>query len=385
VRKFAIFSWIFAIAFGLILNPIGALSVNASQDVSVSAEAFALIDEFGNILFENNAHTRLPMASTTKIMTAMVALDFLELDQIVSIPAEAVGIEGSSAYFKAGERLKVNDLLHALLLQSANDSAMALAIAATGSVERFCDAMNEKAKSFGLVNTHFDNPHGLDSESHYTTAYELALITAKAIEDPKVSAIMSKRKYTCVSEQRFERVFVNHNKLLSIYEYCIGGKTGYTKADGRCLATAAEHNGVRLIAATLDAPNDWDDHQRLYRAGFALYEEQKLCDAFEYAAVLDVVGSSEKSVTCHNTASVYAHVLKGCEISALIELDSFEYAPIYEGQSVGRVVFLQNGNEIASAELLAKTEAREEKREEKAGFWDKIIKFFRRIYSAIFK
>lgn len=377
MRKFIIFLTVFVIL-------IGCFPVSAAEDVSTSARAFVLTDEFGDIIFENNAHTRLPMASTTKIMTAIVALDHLDLGDIVSVPKEAVGVEGSSAYLKEGEKLTVNDLLNALLLQSANDAAISLAVAAKGSVRDFCAQMNEKAEKMGLVSTHFDNPHGLDSENHYTTAYELAIITAKAFEIPILADIMGAKKYSCTSHTGTQRTFVNHNRLPTLYEYCIGGKTGYTKADGRCLATAAENNGVRLIAVTLDAPNDWSDHQKLYNAGFDAYSEQKLCGAYEFEYSLDVVGSDIDSVKCINTAAVFAHVRNNCEITTAVELPDFEYAPVCEGQSVGRVVFLQNGNEIAYAELVAANEAKTEETKEKIGFWHKIINFFKNIFGAIF-
>lgn len=384
MRKFRIFTLALFITCGIVLSG-GTAVVSAANTMGISAQAFALVDEFGNVIFENNAHTRLPMASTTKIMTAIVALENLDTQQLVKIPREAVGVEGSSAYLKEGESLKVIDLLYALLLQSANDSAVALAIAAKGSVSLFCDAMNEKAVLLGLTNTHFDNPHGLDSKEHYTTAYELAIMTAKAFEEPQIAEIMGTHKYTCISSAEDKRTFVNHNKLLTTYAHCIGGKTGFTKADGRCLATASEDKGVRLIAATLNAPNDWDDHKKLYNAGFALYKEQKLCDAFEYTATLKVVGADVSFVPCHNSASVYAFVRSNDEISFKIELAEFEYAPIIEGQRVGRVVFFQNGCEIAYAELVASTEIPTKEDKETQGFWNKIINFFKRIFAAIFK
>lgn len=377
MRKFVIFLTVFVLLTG-------SFSVYGAEHVGTSAKAFVLIDAFGDIIFENNAHTRLPMASTTKIMTAIVAIDYLNTMDIVSVPKEAVGTDGSSAYLKVGEKLCVNDLLHALLLQSANDAAVALAIAAKGSVSDFCAVMNAKAENMGLVNTHFDNPHGLDSKDHYTTAYELAIITAKAFGIPLLADIMGTKKYSCTSDMGTQRVFVNHNRLPSMYEHCIGGKTGFTKADGRCLATAAENNGVRLIAVTLDAPNDWNDHQKLYSAGFELYSEQKLCAPYEYEKNLLVAGSDTNSIVCTNTSAVFAYVRQNCEITAVFEIPGFEYAPICEGQSVGRVVFLQNGNEIAYAELVAKESAEKEETKEKISFWNKILNFFKNIFGAIF-
>ena len=209
------------------------------------------------------------MASTTKIMTALAVLEALPLTATVTVPAEAVGTEGTSAYLKEGEILTVGDLLHALLLQSANDAAVSLAIAADGSVSAFADRMNRMAQALGLSQTHFQNPHGLDADGHYTTAYDLALLSAYAMRTPALADIVMKKSYTCRTTLAL-RVFSNHNKLLRLSPDAVGVKTGFTKKSGRCLVGAAKRDGALLVSVTLNASNDWQDHLTLWKLGFSL-------------------------------------------------------------------------------------------------------------------
>ena len=238
--------------------------------VSVSAKHAILLDAVtGDVLFEKDADTPAPMASTTKIATAITVIETLPLDQTVSFPGEAVGVEGTSAYLKEGEELTVRDLLHALLLSSANDAATALALLCDGSVSAFAERMNRLAKELHLESTHFENPHGLPSDGHYTTARELALLSAYAMHNPTFAEIAVKKSYTCHTSLSI-RTFHNHNKLLSFSKDAVGIKTGFTRKSGRCLVGAAEKDGVRLISVTLSAPNDWQDHLSLFQYGFSL-------------------------------------------------------------------------------------------------------------------
>jgi D-alanyl-D-alanine carboxypeptidase len=209
------------------------------------------------------------MASTTKIMTAAVVLSSLSVDTVVSVPPEAVGVEGTSAYLKEGERLTVLDLLYALLLGSANDAAVTLAVATDGSVSAFAAHMNEVARELGLTQTNFENPHGLPDESHKTTAYELALITAYALRMPRFAEIVGTKRYRFRSSLR-EHTLTNHNRLLSFSEEAIGVKTGFTKKSGRCLVGAVRRDGTTLVSVTLSAPDDWRDHMTLWDYGFTL-------------------------------------------------------------------------------------------------------------------
>lgn len=247
-----------------------AFSAGAISSPALSAKHACLLDAVtGDVLFEKDADTPAPMASTTKIMTAIAVIEALPLDKEIEIPAEAVGTEGTSAYFKEGERLTVRDLLYALMLSSANDAAVTLAIACDGSVSLFAERMNRLARELSLQSTHFENPHGLPADGHYTTAKELALIAAYAMKNPVFAEIVGKKSYTCKTSL-CTRTFQNHNKLLSFSKDAIGVKTGFTKASGRCLVGAAERDGALLISVTLSAPNDWNDHISLFHYGFSL-------------------------------------------------------------------------------------------------------------------
>ncbi|MBE6537348.1 MAG: D-alanyl-D-alanine carboxypeptidase [Ruminococcaceae bacterium] len=243
--------------------------VSSSGAVSVSAKSAALYDSSAkSFLYIKNADQRLPMASTTKIMTALVAIESCPLEKEILVSDKAIGIEGSSLYLKNGEILSMCDLLLGVMLRSANDAAAAIAYEISGSIEAFADKMNEKASELGLKDTHFTNPHGLDDKEHYTTARELALIAAAALENPIFREIVSSKKCTVKNSDGETRLLINHNKLLNMYEGAIGVKTGFTKKSGRCLVGAAERDGQRFISVTINAPDDWNDHISLFNYGF---------------------------------------------------------------------------------------------------------------------
>lgn len=245
-------------------------SGNAPAFPSDSARASAVFcADTGEALYLKNADIPLPMASTTKIMTALVALEKLPLDMIFTVPAQVCGVEGSSIYLVPGEKIRVLDLLYGLLLESGNDAACALAVAACGNVEDFVSAMNEKARELGLVLTHFDNPHGLSSGEHRTTARELAIITYHAMKVPLFREICSTKNYTVKDENGTPvKYFSNHNRFLHSYSGAIGVKTGYTIASGRCLVTSAQRDDTTLIAVTLCDRRDFSDHAQLLDHAF---------------------------------------------------------------------------------------------------------------------
>ena len=235
----------------------------------ISARSACLYDmDADSFIINKEMNTRLPMASTTKIMTALLAIELCELDATVTIPREAVGIEGSSVYLREGDEIKIKDLVYSVLLQSANDAATALAIYISGDERSFADLMNARAREIGLFNTCFENPHGLDSDNHYTTAHDLALLAATAVKNEAFLEIASTYRY------RFDlsgatRVLINHNKLIRAYPDTYGVKTGYTKKSGRCLVSYASRNNKNLICVTLNAPSDWSDHKNMLDYGFA--------------------------------------------------------------------------------------------------------------------
>ncbi len=308
----------------------------------ISAQAALLmVAETGEIIFRQNENARLPMASTTKIMTALVALEHMPLDAVITITAASVGVEGSSIYLVEGEQLTLEDLLYALLLQSANDAAEAIAVAVAGSVEQFAALMNEKASELGLTDTHFVNPHGLDDEAHYTTAHELAKITRAALANADFRRICStERKTIPLHNTDGVRLLLNHNKLLKAYEGCIGVKTGFTKRTGRCLVSAAERDGLTLIAVTLNDPNDWQDHTDLLDYGFSLYESVTLCEPGFYHAPLWVITGTQEYVMVDNTDFLTIPLRRDHgSIHCVVELPRFAYAPVVSRQAIGQLVF----------------------------------------------
>ena len=326
--------------------PVALTGVNARGAVLMEAES-------GDVIFGQNENARLPMASTTKIMTALVALEALPLDTPVKITSESVGVEGSSIYLCEGEMLTLEQLLYALLLESANDAASAIAVAVSGSVEEFADRMNRKAAELGLTDTHFINPHGLDAEGHYTTAYELAVITRAALENETFRTICAtERKTIPLHGTEGVRLLLNHNKLLDSYEGCIGVKTGFTKKTGRCLVSAAERDGVTLIGVTLNAPDDWRDHSAMLDYGFGLYETVPLCEAGFFSAPLWLISGSLEYVVAENTDALAVTLRRDHgPIRCVVELPRFEFAPLEAGQAVGRLRFFEEARDGTEREL----------------------------------
>lgn len=262
------------ISFTLVLLLLASPCMALCESVQGSAKAAALYDTMtGAFLYEKAGDERLPMASTTKIMTALIALEQLPLEQTHVIRPEWTGIEGSSMYLKAGERLTTEELLCGLMLMSGNDAAYALACIVAGSEAKFVELMNQKARQLGLADTSFESASGLDGENHYTTAKELARLAACAMDHPDFRRIVG-QKYAKAGN----RTMKNHNKLLFLDENICGVKTGFTKKSGRCLVSAAEKDGRLLIAVTLNDPDDWRDHQALYQSAFsAFFPQQVLC------------------------------------------------------------------------------------------------------------
>lgn len=325
---------------------------------SVSARAAILIDaETGTLMYEKNANERLPMASTTKIMTALVALENACLSDIVTVPKEAVGVEGSSVCIEPGETLTVEELLYAMMLESANDAAAALAIHVGGSIDGFADMMNERANSIGLCDTSFANPHGLDAAEHYTSAHDLALIAAEAMKNEDFSRIVSTYRQRIPHGEFGYRYLMNHNKLLKLYDGALGIKTGFTKKSGRCLVSAARRDGMTLIAVTLNAPDDWSDHTRLFDYGFENYEIRELVSPHELEYELDVIGKHISTVGVTNPSGAFVCVGKNAsEIVSRVYLPRMLWSTVESGKPLGRAEYLLDGRLVASLPLIADDE-----------------------------
>jgi len=245
------------------------------EDISVSANNAVLIEETtGRILFEKQAHERKPVASITKVMTAIIAIEQGELNEMVKASQKAIHTEGSSIYLQKDEKMSLEDLLYGLMLRSGNDAAVAIAEHIGGSEEGFVYLMNEKAKYLGMTNSSFKNPHGLDEEGHYSSAYDIAILMKYAMENETFKKISGTEDF--LSDNRTYK-WRNKNKLLTqYYEHCTGGKTGFTKKAGRTLVTTASDKKLSLIAVTLNGPDDWNDHTALFEYGFNEHELIKL-------------------------------------------------------------------------------------------------------------
>lgn len=319
---------------------------------SVSARSAILINaEDEAVYFAQCADEPLGMASTTKLMTALVVAEGCSPDAVVTVTADAVGIEGSSIYLTEGEQLTVRELLYAMLLASANDAATALAVFAAGSVDAFCAQMNTRAEAMGLRHTHFTNPHGLFDDDHYTTARELASIAAHVLRIPLLREIVGTHTYT-ISLQGVphKRYLTNHNKLLRTYDGALGMKTGFTKKTGRTLVSAAERDGLTLIAVTLDAPDDWRDHTAMLDYGFASYETVVLAPTNGFFYALPVSDGNRDCVLLTNTEPLTMTLPKGhgAPTYTVEGTAHFLCGAVACGQTVGRVTAVCDGKTVSS-------------------------------------
>ncbi len=343
----------FILIYSLLLS-FSSLFVFANESTisSISAKSACLIEaESGKVLYSKNSTTPMPMASTTKVMTAIVAIESgIPLDRIINIPIQAVGIEGSSVYLRCDEKVTFEFLLYALMLSSANDAAVAIAYLVSGGVDAFVELMNKKARELGLANTNFTNPHGLFDENHYTTADELAKIMAYAMKNDNFAMITSCQKKAFARDDGTSFLLSNHNRLLKTYDGVIGGKTGFTKKSGRCLVTCAERDGLKLIAVTLSAPDDWNDHAKLYDFGFASYERVY----FNSQSIkTPIIAGIKSEILISNESFSLVLPKETGEISVKIHAPRFLFAQVKKGEKVGEIIYLRNGKVIATSPLLA--------------------------------
>ena len=327
----------------------------ASQAPSLSAKSAILIDGLtGEVLYEKNAYETMPMASTTKIMTTLLAIESGDLAREVTTTKEMVSVEGTSMGLLEGDTVSLEALCYGMLLCSGNDAANTTAIALAGSIPAFAKKMNDKANELGMQQTNFVTPSGLDAEGHYSTAYDMALLGRAAMKNETFAAMAASRTArVCFGNPPYERTLYGHNKLLSMYADAVGIKTGYTKKSGRCLVSAAERDGALLIAVTLSAPDDWNDHIKLFDYGFSHYSQQPL-DTDTEQVRLPVTGGTANAVgvMCEE---VKISLLPGQaeRIERTLLLPPFVYAPVGFGESMGEAVFTLDGEEVARAKLVA--------------------------------
>lgn len=334
-------------AVALSMLPISAV---ADEEHELSAHsAIVLCADTGDVLFEKNADERMLIASITKIMTAIVVIENADLNDEIVIKPEWSAIEGSSMYAVPGESYTVRELLYGMMLNSGNDAAAALACTLCGDESSFADKMNEKARELGLENTSFRNPHGLDDEGHYSTARDMARLTAYCMENESFKSIVSAN---CAVIK--DVTYYNHNRLLREYDGCIGVKTGYTIAAGRTLVSCAERGGMRLVCVTLNAPDDWNDHKYLLDKAFSDY-----CIVSYSADVFKVTLNVASAVTSTAEAvpqnEIKLLVRTDDEVSVKLEAPRILFAGGIEGEKVGKMSVFVNGS-IAAQENLVYTE-----------------------------
>ena len=325
-------------------------SAGAARVPNTSAVSAVLMDaDSGRILYTKNGDERRLIASITKLMTALVALESGHaVDEVVTIRSEWTGIEGSSLYLRPGEELRLETLLYGMLLRSGNDAAQAVAGYCGGDVESFVEAMNAKAEALGMGDTHFANPSGLNAEGHYSTARDMAVLAKACLENEKLRAIVATQSVALEG-----RIFTNHNKLLRQYEGCIGLKTGYTEKAGRTLVSAAQRDGMTLICVTLGAPDDWRDHAALFDYGFEQYESRCLAQKGEVLCRLPVKGSLVPfcEVTAGETITAALSAEERVRFEAVLCSESLT-APVAAGETVGEGIFSLNGEKLARVPLL---------------------------------
>lgn len=327
---------------------------------SVSAlSAILYAPDSGTVIYEKDSHTSRPIASITKIMTALLAFEAAQSKDVEIKFTADMQAEGSSMYLKNGEILKLSEAAKGMMMVSGNDAANAIAVTLGGSTEGFSKLMNQKAESLGMKDTHFVTPSGLDDEEHYSSAYDMAILTAYAMENEQFKETVSKKSITVkyISPENKTQVCNNHNRLLSLYDGCIGVKTGFTKTAGRTLSSCAERNGVRLICVTLNDGDDWNDHQKLYDYGFSKMKTETLCHA-QNGIKANVVGGESDEILLYPSRDISVSIFDGEQgkIESEIILPRFIYAPIRKGKSEGKVIFRINGKIIGCADLVAKEE-----------------------------
>ena len=328
------------------------LSANtAAFAVSTSARSAIVVDaDSGRVLYEQNADEQRLIASITKIMTAVVAIEQGDLKQVYTVTGEDMA-EGSSMYLRVGEQLTLEELLYGLMLPSGNDAALAVAHCVSGSTETFVALMNEKAAELGMARSSFANPNGLDDKDHYSTARDMAVLTRHGMQNETFRRLVSSKSVTIAG-----RTLTNHNKLLGWYEGCIGVKTGYTKAAGRTLVSAAERDGQMLIAVTLNDGNDWQDHKTLLDHAFSNYPQRALLKKGEKVGSAAVKGSAVMAMPVTAAESFFYPMKEGEKETVFYRYPKEITAPVLRGTILGEAIIRVGGKEVGRVPLVAGAE-----------------------------
>lgn len=354
--------WVFLAIFFILFSAVPSYAAGGPE---ISGEAAVLLDsKNGQVLFEKNPHQRIYPASTTKILTAILALENGKLDDMVTIPKEACNIEGSAIGLQEGEKISLGDLLYSLLLISGNDAAVAIAQHVGGSVEGFVQLMNKKAAELGAVESHFNNPNGLPDPDHYSTAYDMALIARYAMQNPEFREIVSTETKTIHRDDPKAQIFLeNHNRLLWRYEGAIGVKTGYTTQAGQCLISAVNRQGRELIAVVMksEGSNIWPDSTKLLDYGFSEYNSVSLTAAGKFVADAPVkfgVSGTVPVQTGNSLSYDFPKDKQGAVRQEVVIKDGGVTAPVKAGQKLGQLVFYTGDQELGRVDLVSQREVK---------------------------
>ena len=359
------------------------LPINVSA-VSTSAKASVVINADTNeVLYSHNADIKLSMASTTKIMTALLLCEAGDFEKEIVVTAEMLRVEGSSMGLLAGDRVRRYDLLYGMMLASGNDAANVTAYELGGTVDGFVKLMNDKAKAIGMKNTNFETPSGLDAKEHYSTAYDMAILASFALKNPDFKKAVSSEKATLFyGNEPYKRTLTNHNRLLKSYPYAIGVKTGFTKKSGRCLVSAARKDGKTVIAVTLNDPNDWVDHKNLLDFGLNSIKLTEIVPK-ETSYKIDVISGVETELNV-KIEPIKISYFKENNFDSIVNLPRFLYAPIKKGEKIGSVDYISNGEIFKTVDILADNDIKIQtvKTSKTDNFKEKIILIFKKIWES---
>ena len=354
------------IAFLLfIVFPTNILAISASKAIVMDLNS-------GRVLYDLNKDDPQLIASITKIMTCLIAIMYSDLNKTVVVDEDVLKSYGSSVYLEVGEEIKLLDLLYGLMLRSGNDAATQVAKAVAGTEEAFVYLMNEYASTIGMKNTHFVNPHGLDSNGvgNTSTAYDMALLTKVAMQNETFAHIFGTRSYTAESNLKTYN-WEGKNKLFSMYEYTTGGKTGYTEAANRTLVTTASRDNKNLVVVTLNDGNDFVDHKNLYETYFSMYDSILALDKDNFK----IEDTYYKDVEFYIKNNYYALVTEEEKEALKINVTLFKYENIYDGIKIGEAKVMLGDTTLHTESIYAK-KIEEKKKEEKEGFFKKILRWF---------
>ncbi len=336
----------------LLVIALTVIPTRAQEIPLSSASAVVLEAESGDVVFQKDPHTPRSMASTTKLMTALLAAEMLPVETPVKVSASAVTVEGSSLGLRAGDMLSLGDLLTGLLLSSGNDAANVVAETVAGSLPAFAQLMNSKAAALGMQNSGFVTPSGLDAEGHAASAYDMALLGRAVLQNDFLRQVCG-TKSTKITVSERDVWVTNHNRLLKLSADCIGLKTGFTKKAGRCLVSAATRDGVTVVVATLNGGDYWNDHLKLYEYAFSRLES--ITPKTPALPSLNVAGGVQEDVSLVTAQPSAVTAKKGETVTVKVQLPAFLWAPVYAGDTVGQVTYRVGETEMTLPVTAGKT------------------------------